>query len=89
MGPYNKAVESATDKVRLGCLQFTPWGAALLRTLRERGMLVHRAALLFRLITTTHTSISRLLGVGGDEEDRSEYLGEDLTDDLGKIQVHK
>jgi len=41
----SRAVESATDKVRLRCLQFTPWGAALLRTLREHGMLVHRATL--------------------------------------------
>jgi len=39
-------MESATDKVMLGCLQFIPCGAALPRTLRKRGMLVHRAALL-------------------------------------------
>jgi len=42
-----RASESATYKVRLGCLQFTPWSEALPWTLRECEMLVHWDALLF------------------------------------------
>ena len=39
-----RALESATDKVRIGYPQYIPWGGAFPHTLREYGMLVHQAA---------------------------------------------